>query len=326
MIMTKMTAPFSNYGLLDGQLFLYAGGRAAFETSPIQDARARGVGEPSSDSKLSTKKCILLGGLSDGLLPVPYTQILADACLESQWSLVQPIISSSYTGFGHGSLERDCNELEELMRYLIDYRNAEEFCLIGHSTGCQDAVYFLKNAEKELCEKLRVVGLQAPVSDRESASMHDGYEENLKVAQALIYAGKAQEMMPRSAFWAPITAQRFVDLNAKGGEDDFFSSDYTDDDLAARLGHVGSDRKSLRVLVAFSGADEYVPLHVDKRNLLKRLVSAMNIECPQEQPVARSLYLENGNHNLSEGAHDGSTFVKSIAEIMMGSSELGGNC
>ena len=108
--MSVSNVPFSNYGVLTGQLFLYAGGRAAFE-SP----------SPSPPSELSEKKCILLGGLSDGLLPCPYTDILEKVCHDQSWSLVQPIISSSYTGFGNGSLERDCNELQELMKYLIEF-------------------------------------------------------------------------------------------------------------------------------------------------------------------------------------------------------------
>ena len=307
MTVPKALVPFSNYGLLSGQLFSYARGRAAFE-SPLP--------ESVDSSTLFRRKCILLGGLSDGLLPLPYTQLLADACHESSWSLVQPVISSSYLGFGHGSLQRDCEELQELFRYLIDYRNAEEFCLVGHSTGCQDAVYFLGNAAKDLCDKLTVVGLQAPVSDRECAAIHAGYLENLEVAKTLVQGGKGQEMMPRSAFWAPITAQRFVDLNEKGGSDDFFSSDFTDEELSDRLRHVGKDRSGLRVLVAGSGADEYVPSHIDKWDLTKRIVAGMNSDCPDEHPVATGLYLETGNHNLSEGPDDGATFVINLVGLM----------
>ena len=56
-----------------------------------------------------------------------------------------------------GSLERDCNELEDLMNYLIDYFIEIEKNLrwsVGHSTGCEDAVYFLEHAPKELRQKL----------------------------------------------------------------------------------------------------------------------------------------------------------------------------
>ncbi|KAG7347420.1 DUF1749 domain containing protein [Nitzschia inconspicua] len=250
--------PFSNYGILSGELFLYGGGRAAFESPlpslPSNDGNASRI-SISSDLSYCTNKCILLGGLSDGLLPVPYTQRLEDVCRQHEWSLVQPILSSSYTGFGHGSLQRDCDELQELLSYLISYRNGKEFAIIGHSTGCQDAVYFLKHGPNDLRSMIRLVALQAPVSDREDAMLQDTFAAKLDHAQALVQEGKGQEMLPRSYFWAPITAQRFVDLQAKGGMDDFFSSDFTDEELATRLEHIGTHDK-LRLLVAFSGADE----------------------------------------------------------------------
>lgn len=309
----KSPVPFANYGLLSGQLFLYAGGRAAFE-SPLPSNTA------DAATSLHPKKCILIGGLSDGLLPVPYTQDLADACHDASWSLIQPVISSSYTGFGHGSLQRDCDELQELMRYLIDYRNAQDFCLVGHSTGCQDAVYFLGNAAPDLCDRLKVVALQAPASDREGAALEQDHAAKLKVAEDMVDEGRQEEMMPRSAFWAPITAQRFVDLNAKGGKDDFFSSDFDDIELAERLRHVGKARRGLKVVVAFSGADEFVPPNIDKEILTERLVAAMNTDCIEGKPVAEPLYLSSGNHNLSQGNGDGQRFVERIKELLIAQS------
>jgi len=57
-----------------------------------------------------------------------------------------------------------------------------------------------------------------------------------------------------------MTAQRYVDLHAKGGRDDYFLSDYTRDKLADRLRHVSNSslqrrHRDLRLLVAFLGAD-----------------------------------------------------------------------
>jgi len=66
--------------------------------------------------------------------------------------------------------------------------------------------------------------------------------------------------LPQSFHWAPMTAQRYVNLHAKGGRDDYFSSDYMDDKLANCLRHVSNSSSQrrhpdLRVLVAFSVAD-----------------------------------------------------------------------
>lgn len=312
MSISNSQTPFSSYGILSGQVFLYGAGRAAFESSILPS-----LADKNDEPPLSPKKCILVGGLSDGMLPVPYTQDLEAACKESNWSLVSPILSSSYTGFGHGSLRQDCEEIEELMRFLIEYRNAERFCLVGHSTGCQNAVYFLEHGAPELISRMKFVALQAPVSDREGAMAEDGYVQNLSKAKNLVQDGNGQEMMPRSTFWAPITAQRFLDLQEKGGADDFFSSDYTDEELAERLQHVGiAPSSDLQVLVAFSGADEYVPSHIDKSLLTDRLVAAMNSKCPSDKPVAHTLYIETGNHNLKEGPEDGKSFVGKLAELL----------
>ena len=96
--------PLSPYGTLQGTLFQYSTfpSLVAFESCPPTAA---------AKAALPSKKCILIGGLSDGLLPVPYTKQLETASHERGWSLVQPIISSSYMGFGHGSLERDTTEI-----------------------------------------------------------------------------------------------------------------------------------------------------------------------------------------------------------------------
>jgi len=311
--------PLANYGILTGQLFLYARGRAAFESSPPPLPSM----SKEEEQPLCDKKCILLGGLSDGLLPVPYTSMLEEVCHKHNWSLVQPVLSSSYLGFGNGSLDRDVEELEELIQYLCQYRNGSEFAIVGHSTGCQDALCFLETAKSESLEKLQLVALQAPVSDREGSELEEGFFDKLKDAQELVDQDKGNEMLPRSHHWAPITAQRFVDLHAKGGKDDYFSSDYTDAELGKRLGHVSDSSKSqhpnLKVLVAFSGSDQYVPAHVDKRKLTERMVDAMNGKFGSSnvdsKKVAEALYIENGDHNLSN-VDDAKIFVETFSNLL----------
>lgn len=273
-----LASPLSPYGTLTGQLFLYTAGRAAFESNGS-----------------FPNKCILIGGLSDGLLPVPYTEDLQNACQETGWSLVQPILSSSYTGFGHGRLDRDADELEELLAYLQTHRGLQRACLVGHSTGCQDIVHLLKR-KTDLTSLICLAALQAPVSDRE------GHEHAfLDQALDLVNNGKPEEMLPRAAFWAPITAQRYVDLHERLGMDDYFSSDLTDDELQDRLGHI-----SVKMLVACSGKDEYAS-HLDTSRHLERMAAVI--------PKAVPLLLPNGNHNLSKG--ESREFIEKLKEMMM---------
>lgn len=299
MATTPTPPPLSPYGTFQGSLFQYSGNLVAFESSS------------SPQEELSTKKCILIGGLSDGLVPTPYTSVLEQACHSQGWSLVQPILSSSYLGFGNGDLERDSREISALLWYLTCHRSGETFALVGHSTGCQNCIHFLKHGMPEMVKRTKVIALQAPVSDREGAMLESGYQENIEIARALCSQGKQEEMMPRSAFWAPITARRFLDLQGTEGRDDFFSSDLTDDELQERLSHVG-DCANRNILVQFSGSDEYVPESVDKRAILDRLCNAMN----SQNPVATPLYLENANHNLSLSQGDGDTFVSKVTELL----------
>lgn len=292
----------------------------------------------------------------DGMIPVPYTKKLEDMLFLNDWSLVQPILSSSYLGFGNGSLERDTEEIHQLLQYLSENRNGDSFALVGHSTGCQNAIHFMKNCKDEnLKQKVKLIALQAPVSDREGAMKESNYEENIKHARKLMEDKKGDEMMPRESFWAPITCSRFLDLQGmyshsikyysfclslvyysltyvlcitrnldKLGADDFFSSDLTDEEMFDQLGHIGK-YSDLHLLAAFSAKDEYVPDHVDKDLLLNRMCNAMNNNIlidsdnksgEQKRLVATPLMLPTGNHNLSKGEEDASLFIQEIEKIL----------
>ncbi len=134
-------------------------------------------------------------------------------------------------------------------------------------------------------------------------------------------------MMPRSAFWAPITASRYLSLFDVDGDDDFFSSDLTGEELHDRLGHVGGIGRvtGLHLLVAYSKRDEYVPENISKDILLRRLVSAMNgldhdrdgkTDHYDEGAVARGLMLENSNHNLSSDDGDKELFIEAFGKLL----------
>lgn len=337
--MAPLRLPMPLVVSLQGELFQYArGGRVAFESSPIVvvppvEPSSRVVTSTAAAANPTQKKCILLGGLSDGLLPVPYTVALQQACGEEDWSLVQPILSSSYTGFGHGSLDRDVQELDELLDYLIQFRGCERVALVGHSTGCQDIVHYLKHGK--LQDRVVLAVLQAPVSDRESASLcfgcHDSDDEHLRQKQtdlataiALRDSNRIDEMMPRAAFWSPVTARRYLDLSERDGTDDYFSSDYTDVELRARLAHVSAHSSLKHCLVTCSGADEYVPKSIEGEHLMHRLCRAMNGGGASDdgndgtiRTTAIPLFLPRANHNLSSNlGEDAGTFVSAVKNLL----------
>lgn len=163
------------------------------------------------------------------------------------------------------------------------------------------------------------------MSDRESITLSsDDHIANILHARSL----QGEEMMPRSAFWAPITASRYLSLFDVDGDDDFFSSDLTGKELHDRLGHVGEIGRmtGLHILVAYSKRDEYVPDNINKDVLLRRMVSAMNrldydrngnTDYHDEGAIARGLMLENSNHNLSSDDGDKELFIEAFGKLLM---------
>lgn len=233
------------------------------------------------------QQVIFIGGLTDGFLATEYLEPLAMALENEKWSLVQLLLSSSYSGYGISSLKQDAVELDQLISYLINKEDSEGVVLLGHSTGCQDIVHYMRT--NAACSRaVRAAILQAPVSDREYRATLPQTAAMIDLASTMISEGRGLELMPREADeGAPITAYRYHSLCAYVGDDDMFSSDLSDDQLRMRLGHMSQTPCQ----VIFSMADEYVPEYVDKKALVERLCRALG--------GAEKVEIEWGNHSLS---------------------------
>ncbi|CAL5198765.1 unnamed protein product [Lathyrus oleraceus] len=266
-----VTGPVVHKNQLRGALFKYG-------PNPIQ------VAFKSGEFK---RQVIFIGGLTDGFLATAYLEPLAIALDRENWSLVQFLMSSSYSGYGTSSLQQDAKDLDQLINYLINKEDSEGVALLGHSTGCQDIVNYMRT--NFACSRaVRAAILQAPVSDREYQSTLPQTAAMIDLAAKMISEGRGSEIMPREADpTAPITAYRYHSLCAYNGDDDLFSSDLSDDQLKMRLGHMSSTHCQ----VIFSMADEYVPDYVDKKALVERLCRAMG--------GAEKVEIEYGNHSLS---------------------------
>ncbi|KAL8490744.1 hypothetical protein ACS0TY_022657 [Phlomoides rotata] len=238
------------------------------------------------------QQVIFIGGLTDGLLATEYLEPLAIALEKERWSLVQFLFSSSYSGYGISSLKQDAMELDQLISYLINKEDSEGVVLLGHSTGCQDIVYYLRT--NAACSRaVRAVVLQAPVSDREYQATLPETASMIDLASTMINEGRGTELMPREANpHAPITAYRYHSLYAYNGDDDLFSSDFSEDQLKQKVGHMSNTP----TLVMFSMADEYVPEYVDKSAFVDRLCGAMG--------GAEKVEIQHGNHSLSNRAEE----------------------
>lgn len=215
------------------------------------------------------------------------------------------------------SLARDARELGDCVAYFKGLRPQGKIVLMGHSTGCQDAVEYLvgKGGVHEEGGRSGVDGvvLQGGVSDREAwADMLDNDEAKKGVfdgivdkAKRLVDEGRGKEIMPREGNFvaeelgAPMSAYRTHSLLAHGGDDDYFSSDLSDDVFRRSLGHIP---KSTPVCFLLGSEDPHVPGFVDKEALLKRWTGIIRGEGGVVDDVHGGV-VSGAHHNL-EGDED----------------------
>jgi hypothetical protein len=254
---------------------------------------------------------LYIGGMTDGPMSSQYLTPLAAACSAAGWALLQPVLSSSYRGYGTGSLATDAVEVESILKHFLerdrkkdaashtsasasasagDVKSAgagsspavsSRFVLLRFSTGAQIAVTFMASAPS----KGTVCGLilQSAVSDRDyaMASAPAATLSALSKARQLIASGQGDSILPdRDGCGAAVSAERFVSLNARLGADDLFSADLTDGELTARLGTPivvrGAGVSPAPTLLVVSGADEFVPKSVDATALAQRFAAIIN--------------------------------------------------
>ncbi|KAG0367688.1 hypothetical protein BC939DRAFT_477712 [Gamsiella multidivaricata] len=236
----------------------------------------------------SSGSVVFIAGLLDGYNALPYLPLLSKT-VEDQlgFSLIQVMLSSSHKGYGISSLQEDVRELDVLFTFLREERAKTALFIIGHSTGCQDAISYASYGQHR--GAIQGVVLQGPVSDREfMASSMDMYGKYLRLAQRMINDGKGQELMVREVDVAPVTAYRFNSLASVGGDDDMFSSDIPFERMQALFGQV-----KVPVIWVHSGKDEYVPDNVNKEQLVSKLTAA----CPTS---AGAIVLPDADHAISD--------------------------
>ncbi|KAF8063709.1 SPAPB24D3.06c [Scenedesmus sp. PABB004] len=280
---------------MQGTLFKYGPGAAhvAFKSQPP----AHGV------APAPARAVVLLGGLTDGLLFAPYAPHLERAAARLGWTLVQAQLSSSCAGWGLASLDADADELRLLSDCLRTRHGVAAWVLVGHSTGCQDAVRYVQR-HRAHDDALAGVVLQAPVSDREYLGMTPGWAELEAPARAMVAAGRGDEVLCRARDWdgAAVSAARFLSLWARGGDDDCFSTDLTLEELRRILGPL----RGLPCAIIQSGEDETVPPALRESGaaaaLGRRMAEAIALGPPGAgpaepgMPAARLFVVEGAGH------------------------------
>jgi pimeloyl-ACP methyl ester carboxylesterase len=265
---------------------------------------------------------IFIGGLGDGLDTVPYILPLSLLLAEHGWSLVQIETRSSYSGWGTGSLARDVEDITIALKYFIDLRKKAgssyaKIALLGHSTGCQDIMHYLTldNEFTTVADRPKINGaiIQASVSDREAflsmeGNTHEFWQDSLAAVSKLLeedYNGNKDKLVPSHYFShffdTPISNYRWHALFAVRGDDDYFSSDLTADDFAKTFGQIASRGRTDKLLVLYSGKDEFVPKTIDKYDLMARFQAATSPTI--WSPL--SGVIEGATHNFNENSAPG---------------------
>lgn len=306
----KTRKDLSTMNRIKGSLLEYAFKKHAFE-----------YGDLNSENVL-----IFVGGLTDKLATVPYVPFLSGELNKMGWSVVQIEFTSSHIGWGTGSLARDHSEIAELVRFLKSKQGGarKKIGIMGHSTGCQNTIYYFCKAERNKdYDELDFGIIQASVSDSEAVSMFGNeatklVEEGLVLAKEHLERGQPKELMPykysQLFFDTPLNAYRFYSLYSKRGDDDFFSSYLSDQELKSIFGKIDKP-----LLCLYSGADEFVPEKIDKELLLKRFSDAT----PNGLWSKNSKVISGALHNLGDGSRDGAVAELGRAVVGFLTEEVG---
>jgi pimeloyl-ACP methyl ester carboxylesterase len=269
----------------------------AFEHTPTNHAHTA-----------STHTLLWIGGLGDGLLTVPYPAAIA-ASLPATWTLAEVLLSSSYRGWGTSSLGRDVAQLRECVAYFRALRPHGRVVLMGHSTGCQDIMEYLTGAGHAARPGVDGALLQGGVSDREAWDFlletdeeKDACRRVYELATDMVKHGKDKEIVPREGnilqkeLGAPMSAYRTVSLLAPGGDDDYFSTDLSDEVLAKTFGAIPP---STPVCFLLGSLDPFVSPKTDREALVARWTAAVRQGGGVVDDVHGGI-VEGAHHSLDE--------------------------
>ncbi|OAK95342.1 DUF1749-domain-containing protein [Phaeosphaeriaceae sp. SRC1lsM3a] len=277
----------------------------------------------SSPTDATPNTILWIGGLGDGLLTVDYTGTIA-ASLPPNWSLAEVLLRSSYNGWATGRLSRDAREIGECVSYFRSLRPDSKIVLMGHSTGCQDIMEYLVGPDAKNHPGVDGAILQGGVSDREawedmlsSDEERAQFNEIVETAKKMIDAGDERGILPvkgnmvAEGLGAPITAYRTYSLLAKGGDDDYFSSDLGDDVFKGTFGNIP---KQTKLCFLLGSEDPYAPKRVDKAELLARWTRIVR-EGGGEVDDVNGGVVEGAHHNLNG---DPEEVVKDLVNRVVG--------
>lgn len=163
----------------------------------------------NEEQKVCRNALVLVCGIGEGFMTLEYTEKLSQALLAVNYSLVMINLSSSWYQFGFRSLASDCEELEKHLTFLKTRFEFEKFALLGHSTGAQDALYFMRHAKPDVTCLVNGIILQGGVSDREAMTL-EPFASLVPPMLDEAKKNKGDAILSDRLLGAPITAYRYV--------------------------------------------------------------------------------------------------------------------
>ena len=112
-----------------------------------------------------------------------------------------------------------------------------------------------------------------------------------------------------------VSAERWVSMVKRGGKEDFFSSDLTEEEMARAFSgmKMAAERRNganAKSLILVGGSDECVPDRIDKDELVQRMARYAG-------PGAVGRVLEGANHNI-EDVDVQHAFVDMVVDFVKG--------
>jgi hypothetical protein len=256
----------------------YGGGKNNFNNNLIEFMKGEldDLGDSASlfiSNQTGLSAFLFIPGLGDGLFPLPFMENICSRLASVNFTFAQIIMRSSYGRYGQYLLEDDCKDIEKAVAHLKK-TGFNDIFLMGHSTGCQDVLYFLKHSSLDTSIIKRII-LLGSVSDRESP---------ICPANLDYYLSKEDPLFIVTGFTTLFKKERLISLFARGGAEDMFSSDldrflYFED-------------LKVKTLILLGNGDDCVPEHVVKEDLLNRW--------KQSNPSLITGHLLEGKHMLDE--------------------------
>jgi pimeloyl-ACP methyl ester carboxylesterase len=214
-------------------------------------------------TKLSSdKNIVFINGLGGNALFFDCKAALYNFCIKENYNLIIPQLRS-YPNFQIISIQDDIDDIKNLVDQIDG-----KIILIGHSTGCNDILLYLKEHK---AGNIKGVILQAPVSDTESAD-----RDQVKIALDMIEKSDPKLKyieLPKNGLYLK---ERYRSLYEVNGREDLFSSYLPDSKFA-------DWKNKMKILSVLSGKDEFSVTDMSEKFKL----------------MGKVLLIKEGNHSLS---------------------------